>query len=202
MRGIRAASYDCRIALWGDSLTAESAPNGQTGYGLQLEGLMPSRIITIQGVGGDTSAQIEARQTADTQFITRENILWAGRNDLGNGVTVAQTVAHIAAMIAHINHPRFAILSVLNAEGESPGTANYIQMAAINALLLSTYPSNYLEVREVLVAAYNPSLSQDVIDNANDTVPTSLRSDAVHLNTAGYAIVAGLVQGFLVSKGW
>ncbi len=48
-------------------------------------------------------------------------------------------------------------------------------------------------MRPLLVAAYAKDIDQDVIDHENDVVPASLRSDKLHLNTAGYKIVAQAV---------
>ena len=40
------------------------------------------------------------------------------------------------------------------------------------------------------------------IDFVHDVTPTSLSADTIHLNTAGYTIVAGAVQQFLTDKSW
>jgi hypothetical protein len=52
-------------------------------------------------------------------------------------------------------------------------------------------------VRSILVAAYNPLIPQDVIDHSNDVPPSSLRFDALHLTTAGYAIVASSIKNVM-----
>jgi hypothetical protein len=68
--------------------------------------------------------------------------------------------------------------------------------------LKAAYPDNFIDVEATLVNSYDPSLPQDVADHNNNIPPTSLRYDTVHLNDAGYTIVAGQVKSFLASKNW
>ena len=58
------------------------------------------------------------------------------------------------------------------------------------------------QIRTALVAAYNPINAQDVADHANDVTPSSLRSDKIHLNDAGYQFVAKKIDDFFKSKNW
>ena len=57
-----------------------------------------------------------------------------------------------------------------------------------------TYGARFVDVRPVLVAAYDPAQPQDVKDHADDVVPASLRSDTLHLNSAGYKITAKAIH--------
>ncbi|MDR3547797.1 MAG: tail fiber domain-containing protein [Candidatus Pacebacteria bacterium] len=124
-------------------------------------------------------------------------IIWAGRNNLQYPT---QVESDIAAMVASLPSPkRYLIMSVLNGEGEGPGTLAYSDIMSINASLAATYPNNYIDVRTYLVSQYNPSLSQDVTDYASDTPPNSLRFDAIHLNAAGYTLVAQQVANWLTA---
>ena len=57
-----------------------------------------------------------------------------------------------------------------------------------------TYGSRFLDLRSLLVNSYDPLSAQDESNFALDIVPASLRSDALHLNTAGYALMAAAVD--------
>jgi lysophospholipase L1-like esterase len=128
-------------------------------------------------------------------------VLWLGRNNFSSG---AQVKADIQACVEFLKTQdrRFVVLSVLNGSGENVGTANYNAITTLNNDLKALYPRNYIDVRAALVRAYDSSQTQDVTDFGNDVPPTSLRSDGIHLNTAGYGIVANAVYNFLNLKGW
>ena len=178
------------IACWGDSLTEGS---GGTPYPSQLSTASGYKTYN-GGVGGNTSTQIKTRFLAAPNQWSKLTIIWAGRNNYSDGATV---LADVAAMVAAIGHDGYLVMSVLNGSYggyEIPGGVGYNQIIAINNSLAATYGSNYLDIRKILVDSYNPALPQDVIDHNNDTPPTSLRSDAIHLNTAGYAAVAAAIR--------
>lgn len=179
------------FACWGDSLTAGS---GGTPY--------PTRFATATGyaaynggVGGETSTQIKTRFLADTARRGYNVIIWAGRNNYSDLATVLDDVA---TMVVALGHDRYIVMGVINGSYggyEIPGGAGYIAIQALNSALSTAYGARYFDIREYLVidalAAVGISpTEQDLIDIANDTPPTSLRSDALHLNTSGYQAVA------------
>lgn len=178
------------IACWGDSLTSGTgagSPNGppwptvlqtSTNYGV-FQG----------GVGGQTSTQIRARMQADTAKFSYSAIIWAGANNLNQQATV---LADIAAMVASLGHNRYLVISEHWGGGDSTAQA---QGLAINAQLAAIYGSHYLDTRTYLWSLYNPGIPQDVIDHANNDIPSSLRlvGDQIHLNTAGNAAVSALI---------
>lgn len=128
--------------------------------------------------------------------------IWVGRNNASDAQDVIDNVADIVSSLKN-KAVRYLVLSVLNGAGEVSGTsahANIVQN--INAFLSSTYPDNYIDIRQVLIDAYDSTQSQDTQDRANDTIPSSLRSDSVHLNQSGYDVVAASVNDFLRNKGW
>lgn len=186
----RVHTFEC----WGDSLT-EGA--GGTPYPAQLATLTGCT-VNNRGVGGETSTQIATRMLAGAAQRQNVAIIWAGRNNYPNTATV---IADVAAMVASLGHERFLVLSVLNGEygNEYAGQSGYTQIATINAALSAAYGARYVNVRAALVAAYNAGLPQDVTDHGRDIVPSSLRSDNIHLNTAGYAIAAAQVLAALPS---
>ncbi|MCC8404555.1 hypothetical protein LJ655_22165 [Paraburkholderia sp. MMS20-SJTN17] len=157
----------------------------------------------------DTSGQAVACSpgssfVADAQgYDTWTALIWVGRNNYWDPTTVIADVKSIVQWLKPIN-AHFVVLSVTKADlpVEYPGAAGAQTIDDLNATLKATYPDNFIDIETPLVNAYNPSLPQDVIDHTNNIPPTSLRFDIVHLNDAGYAIVAQQVKSFLTSKNW
>lgn len=141
----------------------------------------------------------------DIPFIPDETVslrgrtawIWSGRNNAHARQTV---VADIAAMVAHLGHGRYLVGSVLNGAGEGIGTGAYGAIAALNADLAAAHGIRFVDLRGALVAAGDPVA--DAADIAADRVPASLRSDGVHLNDAGQAIVASAMQAAMLALGW
>jgi lysophospholipase L1-like esterase len=172
------------IAAWGDSLTAGT--NSNAPYPTQLSALTGNNVYN-GGVGGETSTQIKARFDAAASKHSWSTIIWAGRNNYSDPTTVK---SDIAAMVAALGHSRYIVISVLNSNAEPSGSANYNTIMQLNADLAATYGSHFIDMRSYLVSLYNPGIPQDVTDHGNDVTPSSLRVDALHLNSSGYAYVA------------
>jgi lysophospholipase L1-like esterase len=184
-------------AGWGDSLTAGNEDGTGVTYPLELQRLT-GRSVFNGGGGGDTSTQIATRMIAATDKYGYCSIIWAGRNNYGSQATVLSDVASMVAALT--TSPKcFVVLSVLNGNfaNEFIGQSNYIQIANLNAALAAAYPGNYLDVRTPLVAAFQSGIPQDVTDHANDIPPSSLRFDNIHMNAAGYRLVAATVAPFI-----
>lgn len=89
--------------------------------------------------------------------------------------------------------------AVLTMSGEDAGTVAAWQ--ALNARLSARYGSRFVDLMGLLQAA-NDGSGNDLADIAAGYVPRSKRSDAVHLNNAGYAVVAGAMYAATVAFGW
>jgi lysophospholipase L1-like esterase len=192
---VTAPDPELDIVGWGDSLIEGSGM-------LEDVSTLLERPTHNNGVSGQTSSQILVRVLADTLYRRNVAIFWMGRNNYASPDTV---VNDIAQAVAHLQGRRhFLVLSVLNGEfdGESKGGANYATIVALNARLATAYPSNFLDVRHTLVAAYNPLSTRDSTNAANDLPPASLRGDELHLNGAGSRIVAVVVANALKANGW
>lgn len=181
-----------RIACWGDSLTAGTGGNPFP----EFLGLLSRFPVYNGGAPGETSTQIRARMIADSDRQGNVAIIWAGRNNYADPVTVK---ADIAAMVASLGHTRYLVLGILNASGEPLGNAGYNTIVALNQDLAELYGSRFVDIRAHLVSLYNPDDAQDVIDYGNSVTPSSLRYDNIHLNTKGYLAVAWKVYKTLVS---
>lgn len=161
---------------WGDSLTAGNQDGSGVTYPNALSALYsPTRTENNKGVSGDTSSQILTRFQALTSSYNFATTIWAGRNNYSSS---AQVQSDIAAMVAALTTQEYLVLSIINGEysNEWSGQSGYNQIIALNAALASTYGSHYLDVRAMLVAAYNPANPVDVIDHANDVPPFTLRA--------------------------
>lgn len=186
------SSFGGEIAAWGDSLTYGNQDGTGTTYPSVLAQLT-TRSVYNGGVSGESSTQIAARMLDDTSRYGDLTIIWAGRN---NSEDESAVLGDIASMVAVLPEPKhFLVLSILNAcyEGNIESTA-YSQIIALNQALQAAYPNNYLDIRSLLVAQYDPSSPEDVFDHSIDVPPTSLRFDNLHLNAAGYTFVAGQIS--------
>ncbi len=190
--------FDFRISCWGDSFTAGLASPTYPDALAQLTGAT----VYNGGVSGETSTQIATRMLAATDQHSDITIIWAGTNNVTNP---DQTLTDIASIVAALNPPqRFLILSVMNQDspGHRKGKALYNLIVSTNASLAATYPNNYLDIRTLLVNAYNPSLLDDAASFQNDVIPASLRRDSEHPNSSGNQFIAQQVALRLSAEGW
>jgi len=175
------------ISMWGDSLTENGAP--------YLGTVMQSASVYNGGVGGEDSGEIKTRMLAagNVRHIT---VLWAGSN---NGATDGATVkADIAEMVSSLESPqRYLVMGLdINAVNVD-GSAEHDNIVQTNTELAALYPDNFIDIHSYLVSQYDPDIPQDVTDYGNDVVPSSLRIDGIHLNTAGYYLVANQIADFI-----
>ncbi|MDM9622456.1 SGNH/GDSL hydrolase family protein [Rhizobium sp. S96] len=122
--------------------------------------------------------------------------IWAGRN---NAMDQAAVLSDIASMVAHTTSGRFLIGSILTSAGDTPPTKQAI--FDLNSELLRRYGPHYVDLHTALLAAGNGS-ALDEEDRAARIVPRSLRSDPIHLNDQGYAIVAEAWVAATLAMGW
>ncbi|EPL4531664.1 hypothetical protein L7H45_004545 [Klebsiella pneumoniae] len=153
-------------------------------------------------------------------YSDREMWICAGINDFRSGATtsadydddVAAIKSNVDAMVAFAEKSGRNILlfgqTTDNYSVEFYGGIRYPRILELNYYWSQKYPdyyvrgSNGLDLRETLVAAYDGSIAQDVIDYGNDITPSSLRSDNRHPNTAGYGIYAALGYQFRTKRGY
>ena len=130
------------------------------------------------------------------------NIFWCGSNDVGvAGISTVQM--NVDKSIAKLSpNKRFLVIGPINHAAYTASTQAYVDMRLTIDAMKSKWPRNFIDVQALLVENYNAGIPQDVTDYANKVVPSSLRADAIHLNNAGYAIVAAAVQSHLNLKGW
>jgi len=177
-----------RIACWGDSLTAGDLA---IPYPTQLQLLVPRSVVFNGGHSGNTSTQIAERMLAATDKYGDIAIIWAGTNNSRDKETVKSDIARMVAALTS-NPKRYVVIGVYNSAAGPIGSDEYNAIVALNSDLGSIYSTRFLDIRTYLLAAYDPSQAQDVADRSREILPSSLRlpGDTVHLNTAGYGVVA------------
>lgn len=177
------------VVAWGDSLTAGV---GEIPWPEQFSSL--SGVSTLnRGVSGDTSTQILTRFLAEPATFNDFTVIWAGRNNYTEPNTV---MSDIALMVSTLTTSNYFILGAINGNYggyESIGGTGYSFITELNSNLASAYGSRFIDIRTSLMNSYDPFSSQDMSDLARDIVPSSLRSDNIHLNADGYAVVANAV---------
>lgn len=175
-----------KFVAWGNSLTEGTGSTGDSSYVSSLARLSMVEGINM-GVAGNTSTQIRARFFANPQLWKYPTLFEVGRNNYLDTATVKND---ISAMVTALGHNKFIVYTVLNSPWEPSGNANYDAIIAINNWIKTTYPNNYIDLREFLISQADRSSSADLLAIAGDYPPETLRYDMVHLNNQGYYLQA------------
>lgn len=194
------------LVCFGDSLTQGARNMGKsplattTNYPSVLQSML-KRIVYNGGISGQTSSEIRERAESDNVMNAAVNVIWAGRNNFLEFDTVLSDIDRI---VKHLTHQRYVVMSVLNGDylSEEKGMSGYDSLIRLNTELASRYGSRFLDIRRVLISAADPTNEKDAMDVKRDVVPGSLRSDTIHMNDKGDAIVGKAVAEFIQSKGW
>jgi hypothetical protein len=131
-------------------------------------------------------------------------IFWWGRNNVPS-LTGLDTLIDNAISIMP-SPRRFLIIGVKPSLTEIIGTSNYTAIIAMNNILRSNYPNNYVEctpptTTEMSAIMYTPT-TQDNTDITNGVFPTGMHYDSTHLNGYGYNIIANRVATLIKQYGW
>lgn len=179
-----------QIICWGDSLTAGSGSVSVT-YPKQLSVLTGFDVLN-KGVSGQTSTQIKVRMLGAKNLHKYPTIIWAGRNNFTDSTTV---VHDIALMVNSLGHTHYLVLGILNGDtpDELKGRPHYKQIQNLNKVLAATYGNRFYDVKPYLLAKRDSSSQKDLLNVQQDVVPSTLRSDFLHLNDKGYGYVAEAV---------
>lgn len=150
------------------------------------------------GEGAPKSCPAGSRFFPNAGLALRDRIawLWLGRNGAAADHNIFDD---IAAAVASLGHQRFLVGSVLPSANDSADAVD--RWIALNARLGATYGDHFVDIVGALQAAGDGS-ADDTADLAKHIIPRSLRSDAIHLNARGYAIVARVFHDATVAQGW
>lgn len=172
------------IVAWGDSLT--EGPLSKPSYPDQLA-LLIGHEVTNKGVSGNTSSQIASRMLAAPEYFGHPTIIWAGHNNWNEPTRVK---ADVASMVAALTTSHYLVLGVVNGAGQVKGSPVYSMITQMNRDLAAVHGSHFIDIRSYLVSLYDANSAPDVIDYADDVLPSSLRYDGLHLNSRGNGVVA------------
>ena len=172
-------SGDAVILAFGDSLTYGTGVNKAQSYPARLQQLTGRRVINA-GVPGEISAQgIQRLPKLLKRHQPELVILIHGGNDFLRKLPAEQTRRHLQQMIKQI---RQADSQVLLVAVPRPG------------LLLADAPL-YQRLAEQDEIPLLPRLLADILQN------TSTKSDLIHPNAEGYALLAEGIHAFLQEAG-
>lgn len=164
------------ISIWGDSLTQGNVDGLGDNYPSDLQAYT-TRIAHNYGIGGQTSAQILTRFQNNPNSYNDYTVIWAGRNDISNSVPTATIEANLTSMVTLLpSGGRYVLMTILPRQDEPTGSTNANNIATVNSYITSTYTSNYLDIRSLLIADYNPSDGGDTLNHTNGLTPMTLRS--------------------------
>lgn len=118
-------------------------------------------------------------------------VIWSGSNNAPNEETVESVIQKISAMIAHNGNNNYIVIGLTSLTAMPDVLKCNRKMAlafGVHFLDISDYLRNYalddLGISET---------SQDVIDKNNGDIPSSLRTDSVHLTSGANEVVANQV---------
>lgn len=161
------------IVAFGDSLTAGVGATPDDNYVARLSSALGATIVNA-GVSGDTSGAALARLDRDVlPNDPRIVIVGLGGNDFLQNVPIARTEENLRAMVRRV-HDAGAMVVLLG-----------FRFPSLNA--------NYEAMYERVAEDEGCLLVPDVLDGILSK--PELRSDAIHPNAKGYAILAERVAG-------
>ena len=118
-------------------------------------------------------------------------VIWSGSNDAPDEKTIENVIQKIRAMIAHNGNNNYIVIGLTSLTAMPDVLKCNCKMAlafGIHFLDISDYLRNYalndLNISET---------SQDAIDKSNGDIPSSLRTDSVHLTSGANEVVANQV---------
>jgi lysophospholipase L1-like esterase len=167
------SSRGTAIVAFGDSITAGFGAAAGDDYPSKLSQLIGASVINA-GVSGDTTESALAR--IDTDVLTREPrlvIVGLGGNDFLRSVPIATTEANLRTIVQQIQR-RGAMVIVLG-----------FRFPSMNA----NYESMYERIANDERCLFVPNVLSGILTDP------SLKSDEIHPNARGYALIAERVAG-------
>jgi lysophospholipase L1-like esterase len=124
----------------------------------------------------------------------RVAIIWIGNNNYAEDANIQRDILAIIRTLEAMK-TRYLILTMLN--GNYPGrrandapNTDYQTMMTINRNMMRL-SNNVVDIQKLLPK-----------DPLTDVVDAAYRVDDIHLNSAGYALVAGHIRDALTARGW
>jgi len=170
---------DAVVLAFGDSLTYGTGAAEQESYPAQLEKLINRRVVRA-GVPGEVTAQaLERLPAVLDEHNPRLLLLCIGGNDFLRRLGNAQAERNVRAMIELATKRGIGVVLIATPE---PG-------------LLPSPPGFYSAIASDFRLAYEGGVITEVLKDA------SLKSDPIHPNARGYAVIAERVAATLKKSG-
>ena len=166
-------SRGANLIAFGDSLTAGYGAQPGEDYPSRLSALLGAPVINA-GVSGDTTASALAR--VDNDVLARDPrlvLVGLGGNDFLGGVPIATTEANLREIVRKV---------------EGAG-AMVVLLGFRFPSLTADYESMYERVAKEEGCLLVPRILRGILNDA------SMKSDAIHPNARGYALMAERVAG-------
>jgi len=170
---------DAVVLAFGDSITYGTGAAEADSYPAQLEKLI-GRTVVRAGVPGEVSAQALARLPgALEEHQPRLLVLCIGGNDFLRNLGKAQVAANVQTMVAMARQRGIDVVLIGTPEKG----------------LTVTPPAFYAEIAEQVGIPYEGSVIGKILRDS------TLKSDPIHPNAAGYRLIAERVAGILKDAG-
>lgn len=135
----------------------------------------------------------------------RTTVIWAGNNDDKDGFR-PQIDGNVTRMVDFLKtqEKRFFVIGMAIADYSDrlKGTPYYSDTMALHQKWRERWPDNFIDITPVLQRHYDPNNPMDVQNLLDGCTPSSLRVDNIHLNDAGWRIVANHIYELLKQRGW
>jgi hypothetical protein len=185
------------FVIWGDSLTTQMLTDATAIVPFQA---VAQNFFVGYSTASDTPV-IKAFKATIPQLDPWVHMFWGGQHI---DVDVATTLQAEVDMVNTVTHGKFIVISGINdgnaAAGRGPSGATYLKLVDFNAQLRVLYPSNYLDLREQLVA-YGVSIA-DANSVSYDAPPSTYQPTDVHFNTTGRTFCANAIVTKMRSMGY
>lgn len=165
--------------------------------GMLLHFVDRSAEFSNDGVGGSTLAEQAVRfDGTPGRYSSLLVIMDGGLSD-----TAAEATGAIDSIIAHLTHDRWVWVQPSPGEDIEGSGARVIWNDRVAEIRAHVGAGHYVETLTALQAGSDGSAA-DRQDVANNIVPRSLRTDAIHETVEGTTIRTGEVVSFVKGKGW
>ena len=135
----------------------------------------------------------------------RTTVFWAGNNDDKAGFR-PQIDGNVTRMVDFLKpqEKRFFVIGMAVADYSDrlKGTPYYSDTMALHQKWRERWPDNFIDITPLLQRHYDPNNPTDVQNLLDGCTPSSLRVDNIHLNDAGWRIVANHIHELLKQRGW
>ena len=132
------------------------------------------------------------------------SLCWLGTNDLIGGASAATILGYIDTYVGFQRPSQKRCIVIMPLFDSSSGSVATFKAtyAALLVLVKAKYAFNCIDTLSILQRA-NDGSGNDLADVAAGLVPRSLTAvDRLHLNNAGYGVVAAAIKSLNDSKGW